>query len=314
MPERIERTRLSCRNALDQRPLAAVETSFSRLGITEQRLAEAVRASAAEKKATADFVAMRDLVNRELQLDAEAAAFERTALLRTVLQNLDGVPHLPVDESVQQLFCRDFNFYATAAECDLKSFRISSGDYYSRLRVALLQRFPAGQSEWEVSGFPRGWLLKVAPADLPRTLFFFATKLKGFAPMFVGHLSSGRRSPFLLERDFRLGFYRSALAIERQPHVRGSMAVSWLHSRETHRVSPHLAFLNRPFMEAGGLYVDLGPASLSDGFTEGDPHRVELYTRGEYKPTTALVVCTREQLIAWKEKNHDLEPLLQTKR
>ena len=90
--------------------------------------------------------------------------------------------------------------------------------------------------------------------------------------------------------------------------------MSWLHSRETHRVSPHLAFLNKTFTEAGALYSELGPADPVDGFMEGDPHRTELYQRGEYRPTTGLVLCTRDQMLAWKEKNRDLEPLLIPRR
>jgi hypothetical protein len=231
-------------------------------------------------------------------------------LLTTVLQHIDRIPDLPVDESVGHLFCRDFAYYANARETEFASFSCLGHLFYSRVRVAMLMRFPGGQAEWEVSGFPKSWVLKAAPRDLPRLLFFLGARMKGFKPLFVGNLSSGRRPPFLIEREFRLGFYRSALAMEKQPAIRGMMGASWLHSRETHRVSPHLAFLNRTTEEAGGLYVDLGPAPSDEGFLEGDPHRSELYRSGGYKPTFAVVMCTREQALDWMRKNRDLEQSL----
>ena len=95
-----------------------------------------------------------------------------------------------------------------------------------------------------------------------------------------------------------------ASALERQPEVRGLMTGSWFHSLETHRVSPHLAFVNRPFLEAGGIYTELGPADPEDGFLVGNPARAALYHSG---PAFGLVMCTREQAIAWKRSNPELE-------
>lgn len=306
LDEKLEQTRAICANALNEPPLSRINLWLSQ---REGRVAACVRNSVAAGKATPELAELRAEANSDLQLDPAISEFERTVLLRTALGSVGSVQQLPVDESVMRLFCRDFAFFAAPEPAEFESFSLSSSDYGPRLRVALLERFPAGQTDWHVSGIPRRWLLKASALDLPRFLGFLA-KAGGFGPFFVGHLSCGRRSAFLLERDLRLGFYRSALAIEKQPSIRGHMAASWLHSRETHRVSPHLAFLNRPFAEAGGLYIDLGPANVSDGFTEGDPHRTELYARGEYKPTFALVACTREQMLAWKADNRDLEARL----
>lgn len=306
LDRKLEQTGVMCANALNDAQLGRIDRWLSQ---REGRIAACVRASAMAGKATPELTELREQATSDLQLEPATAAFERTVLLRTALRSLGSVPQLPVDESVMRLFCRDFAFYASPEPSELSSFSLASPDYCPRLRVAMLERFPTGQTDCHVSGIPRSWLLKASGLDLPRFLRFIA-KAGGVEPFFVGHLSCGRRSAFLLERDLRLGFYRSALAIEKQPSIRGHMAASWLHSRETHRVSPHLAFLNRPFTEAGGLYIDLGPAEIADGFAEGDPHRSELYARGEYKPTFALVACTREQMLAWKEKNRDLEARL----
>jgi hypothetical protein len=91
------------------------------------------------------------------------------------------------------------------------------------------------------------------------------------------------------------------------------MASSWLYSRETHRINPHLAFFNRPYMEAGGFYADLGPALPESGFLKGDPKRAELYNSGEYRPTNALVLCSRSQAIAWKQTRPEIAQLIHVK-
>ena len=290
-------------------PLSTVREYLARKTTREQQTAW-VEEVASGQRASVEVLRIRDLVNKEIGLSPDLATFERTLLLHTALQHLQDIPSIPVDESVQHLICRDFRFYATPNQAELSTFIATGSSWPSRLRVALLRRFPAGQTEWEVSGMPRRSLLKLAPRDIPRVLWFIAAKSKAFAPFFVGHMSTGRRPVFLLEREFRLGFYRAGLAMRRQPSIRATFAVSWLHSRETHRVSPHLAFMNKPFMEAGGLYADLGPAPRNDGFLARDPNRQDLYDRGLYKPTWAMVICTREQVLAWLEKNRDLEPLL----
>lgn len=63
-------------------------------------------------------------------------------------------------------------------------------------------------------------------------------------------------------------------------------------------------------MEAGGFYADLGPPLPESGFLEGDPQRAELYKFGEYRPTHALVLCSRAQAIAWKQAHPEIAPLL----
>ncbi|MGB2677720.1 MAG: hypothetical protein WAN12_11620, partial [Candidatus Acidiferrum sp.] len=105
-------------------------------------------------------------------------------------------------------------------------------------------------------------------------------------------------------------FYRMAATLEKQPPIRAIMGMSWLHSTETQRVSPHLAFLNRPFIESGGIYLDLGYPKPDSGFLEGSSHRSELYASGEYRPTIGAVICSRDQAISWKQAHPEFERLV----
>ncbi len=307
LADRLELARKWCTDALKHEPLSNIDEFLTRSGVTAHGRAELVAASAAKLAAVPALLTLRDAVRLHVHPDPATCGLERVLLLRTALDNIDRIPSLPVDESVMHLFCRDFKWYADPARVEASMLSYERCVFYARLRVAMLNRFPSGQSEWEISGIPRSWLLRVSPRDLPRTLGFIFSGLRGFKPLFVGHVGTGRRWPFLSERDAHLALYREALALEKQPQIRGIVAASWLHSRETHRVSPHLAFMNCTASGSNGFYVDLGAASEKDGFLEGDTHRAELYHTGQYKPTIGLVACTREHALEWMRSNRHLE-------
>jgi hypothetical protein len=308
LSERIEQTLAVCHETLATPGLALAEDFLARRGLAEPARVALLRASARTYRATPELLALRDSLVAECGAAAEAGALERALLVRAALTAIGRLPELPVDDSVKHLFCKEFSCYANPPEAIRSNFSLTRNVFFAMSRIVLLERFPAGASQWEISGFPRSWLLKVAPPYRARTFRFLALQTKGFKPFFVGHLAGTRQKlPFLNEREFQVAFYRSAVAIEKQPAIKAMMAGSWLHSLETHRVSPHLAFLNRANIEAGGIYTDLGPAKPNDGFLAGDPHRAELYRAGEYKPTFGVVMCTRDQAIAWRRAHPELE-------
>ncbi len=310
LSERIEHTQSLCRQALAAPALAHAEHFLARRGVTEQARVELLRATGRTKSAAPELAALRDAFVAERGPQEETGVLERALLLRAAVAALALIPALPVDDSVKHLFCKEFAFYAHPAGFARDNFSLERPVYAVMAKITVLERFPAGASHWEISGFPRSWLARVAPRQMVRTYRFLALEMRGFQPYFVGHLAGTRHGlPCLMEREFRVGFYRSALAIERQPAIRGMMAGSWLHSRETHRVSPHLAFLNRPYLEAGGIYSDIGPALPGDGFLAGSPERAELYHSGEYRPTFGVVMVTRAQAIAWRRANPELEAM-----
>ena len=79
-------------------------------------------------------------------------------------------------------------------------------------------------------------------------------------PVFFPHLNAHRKNRWVLTEDeSNRSYYRMAQSLVRQPHVKGLVASSWLHSSDTFVVSPHLAWMNRTFLENGGLVVRDGP-------------------------------------------------------
>lgn len=278
---RIEETRSLCRTMLSSAPLAEAEALIARAGFTPQMCSHLLRSGAKRKSPAPELAALRPGKVLEGQWPYDFA-LERALLVRTAIFALDEIASMPVDESVKHLFCIEFTAYAKPPAASLENFTMDGRRFAAMSGIVSLSRFPAGQYHWILSGFPRSWFPKVSPARLPGLGYFLAARMHGREPLFEPHLNgTTSRSTFVTEREYFKSFFRMAAAIEKQPGIKGIMASSWLYSRETHRINPHLAFFNRPYIEAGGFYADLGPALPESGFLKGDPKRAELYNSGE---------------------------------
>jgi hypothetical protein len=302
--EQIGITRSRCRSALTSRPLAEVNSFLEKkTNVAEDLLRESTASNSASPR----------LLDLQQSFTTEAAppdpsAFARALLIRASLTALDQLPTLAVPDSVKRLFCDQFSFYTQPPETKADPFVVTGYPFVALSRLALLERFPGGQHDWEISGFSRRWMASVGLRKLPELAWLLGAEVRGFKPYFIQHLAIANRRPrFLTEREYLKFFYRMAAAIERQPSIRAIMGCSWLHSPETHRINPHLAFLNRPHLEAGGMRVDLGPASETAGYLAGDKNREELYRSGKFKPTRSVVICSRRQAIWWKNQHPELD-------
>jgi hypothetical protein len=174
-------------------------------------------------------------------------------------------------------------------------------------KVVTLRRFPAGQLHIERSGIPRSWLARLGPRRLARVLIFLARHVGARGPFFFHHLAWRRKNRFLLlEKEQNHSYFRIAQSLALNPEVVGLATESWLHSPETLRVSPHLAWLNRPFNEHGGMVVVIGEASESSGVFTGSAERRRLYEEGRFRPTTAMVIWPRAAMLQWARNHPEL--------
>ncbi len=313
--DQIGPTPCSANSALDEPGIQKVRAMLAQAHISEAAQREALRKSATAQLPSSGLLKLQSLLG-DVDPLVERFPLERKLLLEEALIALSRLNKLPVDETVKQLFCKEFLFIAFEPTADtLPRFALNGYIFAAMGKVVLLNRFPAGHYHWEVSGFPRRWLPKIPLHLLPADATGFCfTQTGGFKPWFVSHMrGTGPGTPFLVESEFQKSFYRMALALKKQPQIRAISADSWLHSPETHRVSPHLAFLNKIFLEAGGMVTELGPASPEDGFAQGNKQRAELYRLGEYKPTIGVAICSRTQAIAWAEGRPELETQIAVK-
>jgi hypothetical protein len=240
---------------------------------------------------------LKALVTRAEGVDS--CLVERFLLIAASVQTLDHLVDAPVSDSVKQLCCDEFQFFANPDGQSVPRFAAGRPSFAEMCKTATLRRFPAGQFDWEVSGISKSDLLRVETRALPRTLAFVIFKMRGLWPVFFSHLNPRRKNRSLDEVEASRSYYKMAKALELQPAVKGFGACSWFRSPATHRVSPHLAWMSRVFLENGGLVVEGGRVDPDCGVLYRSATRKQLYDAGRFTPRVGLVMWPRNAMIAW---------------
>lgn len=231
------------------------------------------------------------IADRTLVPSAEPPEKLRVLFAHAALANIDGLNALRVIDDVCRLAAREFDRIVTVPA----DFPSTPKGLRELAAVVSLKRFLAGQVHWEMSGIPRSWPLQMNPMDAIRALGVVA-KMGGWGPCFEAHIGDGA---VLMEREYTRCYLRMAQSMELQPEVRAMIGASWLHSSETMRVTPQLAWINRLFLDNGGVLLHMGPAPKDAGFLVGSAKRRQLYESGEYKPRVALYVWPRKEFLDW---------------
>lgn len=215
-------------------------------------------------------------------------------------RSLDTLPALPLTFEVQQFMLRQFQMFARLSQGRDENLLPDSRTFREYAEIALLRRFAAGLLHWKISGIPRSWPLQMNWRDAARTLATVWT-IRGWSPCFEAHIPASG-SPFLIETEYRRSYLRIARSMELQPRIRAIIGASWLHSEETICNSPHLAWLNRLFIDNGGILAHLGPAPPDSGFLVGSQQRRDLYAAGAYRPRNAVFIWPRRDLLEWANR------------
>jgi hypothetical protein len=293
----IEETRQICEEGLGQPEIAEVGEATRRIGMGWSDCVSLVH-SVTESAATRKPIESLKASLQPLGGSAEDFSVERFLLILTALDTLDKLAAVPVSASVKELLREEFRFFAFPDDASKSAFRAGRSSFVAMCKIASLRRFPAGQFDWEISGISRSHLIRVALRDVPRVLYFLA-KLGGLGPVFFSHLSARRKNSSLLETEANRSYFQMAKSLELQRDVKGFAASSWFRSPDTHKVSPHLAWLSKVFIENGGLVVTAGAVDPDCGVLYSSSTRKMLYESGAFKPTRGLVIWPREEMLRW---------------
>ena len=224
----------------------------------------------------------------------------RRQLIAAALAYLPALDAMALPDATRALTCADLKYLADPA-APAAQFTPGSVRYHEWEKLASGRRFSAGFFHWEESGIPASWLLKVPHADLA-ALLMMLLRMGGRRPMIVPHLNPRRGAGHMTEADVEASYRMMAEALMLQPRLRGIVGSSWLRSPDTHRVSPHLACVNRVIVENGGLETTMGPAPADCGVLSRSARRRELFDKGEFSPTLGLTVWPRDAAIAWARR------------
>jgi hypothetical protein len=300
---RVPVVRSHLRDAARSGEFAAIRAELHRRGVDDAALVGWVAAVSDLPASWAPLLRLRgEMLGSS---DARPFLFERYALLVAAAQWVAELPVLPLPEDVVQLLLEELAWLTAPRDTELKWFEAGGYIFSALCKIVTLRRFPAGHLHWEISGFPRSAFLRARGFDRVR-LASAVMRMGGVAPTFVPH-NPWRKAPLvMLERQQHLSFYRMAVAMDRQPAIRGFVAQSWFHAPDVHKVSPHLAWVNRVFHEWGGVVVDAGPAGPDSGVFERGETRRRLAAAGQYVPRLGLVVWPRRAMLRWAAHYADL--------
>jgi hypothetical protein len=232
---------------------------------------------------------------------------ERYALLQAFQVALPRLAALPLDDALKRQFAAACRQVACPDKRWLASFDSTHPAYFQMTRVASLRWFPAGSLALEIINLPKSWLLKVHPFALPGLLREVAVGLGGFGPVVTPHLWSWRPNPmFVLKSETDQALWQIAKALERQPEVRGMIAVSWFYAKDVGEVFPHLAWLREFYVEQGAYLVEMELAEPDAGFLVGSAKRRRLYEEHKFRPRQTLVVWRRSDMLTWAAAHPEL--------
>ncbi|MGO9863881.1 MAG: hypothetical protein ACLPLR_09750 [Terriglobales bacterium] len=302
LADKIAATRAECARELNRSPLAPLVEKLRAHRACETML-RSVLASSNREQAVLALAAQLGLVPGEEEQGSRTFALPRALLAAVALQNLDQVEGLPLETSVKAMIFDYCKFFVSPPPAQVQLFDPSQHSFLALAKIASLERFPAGQFDWEITGFPRSWLFKIPPTSLPKVAYFLVRHLHGFAPCIMPHIAYLRKSP--LTEDCDKTWYRMAISLERQPQIRGLVGCSWIFSPDTFKVSPYFLLLVKPMLESGGLVLTRGQVHDTD-FMAGSESRRKLYESGEFKPTMGVVLWSRDQMIQWAHSHPEL--------
>ena len=294
----------NCADALDTPPMREVTNALREQGLAQPQCADPIAEVGIRAEAVQRIAQLRDRIRSGA---VQPSLIERCLLLHTVVRNRSHILRLAMGDGVLRCLTDELFFLAAPPETDALQLLAPSDNFVSMAKIVTLRRFPAGQLQFERSGIPLSWLTRLAPRRLTKLLRFLVRRTRGRRPFFFHHIAWRRKNRlFLLEVEQNRSYYRIAQALRRHPEVKGLLTESWLHSPDTFRVSPHLAWLNTPFLEHGGLVVMLGAAEASSGVFTGGGERQRLYEEGKFRPTTAMAIWPRAAMLEWAESHPEL--------
>lgn len=307
----LRHTEVRCLEALR---LPVISKALSRLeeqGVSREARAQSLRLYWKQARYPETTAGAIQQLRQELG-EPEQFWLERAMLVDACAASLPKLRDLPVSPAVCEFMCQEFQAYAQPPEGWLGHFNPESYSYRAYCAQALLERFVAGQLSWEMAGIPRSWLPKMPLRDLGRVLRMIGIELHGFAPMVATHLTVRRVGLIVqLEKEWMKSYYRVAKSIQLQPEIKGLATVSWLFCEETARVTPHLAWTRKFFLENGAVLADLGKADPNTGFLTGSSVRQKLYAEGKYQPQETAVIWPRAAMLRWADSFPDPDDLSQ---
>ena len=290
--------------ALDEH-LWDVAEAVCRVGLSEEDCISLVQTANESGTSRRPIGALKNTIS-QMGADCANGAVEKLLLTRAALQSLATLSSAPVSEPVKQRLCGVFHDMARPAEAEQSKFTASHAHFGAMCKFATLRRFPAGEYDWDETGVPRSYFLRVDRRNILRLLHFVVTRLGGLGPVFYLHVGLYRSQGSFTREEHDRAYWRVAQALKLQPQIRGCMGAPWFCSPDVIPVSPHLAWIRENYLARGALVLRLGPPDPTSGALGKSETRRRAYKAGTYTPTKSVMLWPRDAIVAWADAHPEL--------
>jgi hypothetical protein len=289
--------------------LLPVGQALRRRGWTVERCA-ALLASVDERAETrAPVVALRQMV-RDDGVTGRSDDLERALIALAAEAARARLAELRLYDPVRALLAKDLDRLAAPPRAPQSTLDAESYAFAAAAKVATLRRFPAGPLDWEMHGLRRSTLAHVPWRDLPRVLACVAFECRGLTPAFFLHVAlPPRNRALVLARDVRLAHYRIARTLAMQPEVKGIFAEAWFLDPAAVRDNAHLAWLNEPYVECGGVRTTAGMAPQDSGFLDRNENRKRAFEAGALQYRFGIGLWPRAAALRWADSHPEWDGL-----
>ena len=263
------------------------------------RRLDAVPRSVSYNKLPASVEETWGSIRRELGAD-DLRSYQAATMASLIADFERRVAPLPVPKSVRDLFPGHFERILAQIESDPDPASFEGEDFLKDLGLCRTTLLPAGaQVINESPTLSRSLVYRSGVAQFARftALLLFVTR--GSGPFYQFHTHSRNLEDFN-EEGWERCYLRVAELLALNPRIKGIYGATWFYDPEISRISPRLAYLRGQALERGGasFYVGPDPGRLA---IEKSKTRRDLYEKGEYVPTSYLIVLPRKGLLAWAE-------------
>jgi hypothetical protein len=236
--------------------------------------------------------------------------YHKVLLLRLIERSMQKIPTLNLPGEIKSLYFRHFNKIIEQTSADRDAFYQYTNEKFCKdLALCRLKMIPAGAVLLEESDLSKRFLFKKGLSQFIQGASYIAWQLKGFGPLYQGHLDTRRGSiclGYFNPDGWKQTMKRIAELLKIKTDIKGFFGSAWLNDPVVETISPRLSFVNGCMVhcENGGkLFYNGTTQSTIKNATFMSPARKKLYEEGLYMPASYLFLWPRHKLIKWAESD-----------
>jgi len=242
---------------------------------------------------------VQSLENRHTTQYGKEASVSLNQLLvcKLLEEQYPAIASMNLPPKVMSYLEEDFDkIFKIAVGCKENLLSHNSYIFFSYIEELLFLRFPVGNQNIVIDGFPRSIGLKQKPLQA-LNFFLLLIRCRGNSPLFQLHYNPHRMRLFN-EKGWWEVYELATEMLIKMPEVKGIYASAWFFDPALKKISPEISYLREIVENIGGYFFRVGNSEedKKNAFSMSKK-RKDAYQKGEYIPTGYMMVLPRSKLL-----------------